>query len=133
MAQLVAHLLCKQGVRGSSPLGSTHPPNAFVDDLPRLGVEDRPRCLRGRRAIFALDDVLTLEKTESGRAVAEDMAAHEVNLASRLAEKGLESAADRGKRAVTRRPVLAPVRLWNNEKEVCTASARCAFQRSLRT
>ena len=23
MAQLVAHLLCKQGVRGSSPLGST--------------------------------------------------------------------------------------------------------------
>lgn len=24
MAQLVAHLLCKQGVRGSSPLGSTH-------------------------------------------------------------------------------------------------------------
>ena len=24
MAQLVAHLLCKQGVRGSSPLGSTN-------------------------------------------------------------------------------------------------------------
>ena len=26
MAQLVAHLLCKQGVRGSSPLGSTYFP-----------------------------------------------------------------------------------------------------------
>jgi hypothetical protein len=26
MAQLAAHLLCKQGVRGSSPLGSTHIP-----------------------------------------------------------------------------------------------------------
>jgi hypothetical protein len=26
MAQLVAHLLCKQGVRGSSPLGSTISP-----------------------------------------------------------------------------------------------------------
>ena len=26
MAQLVAHLLCKQGVRGSSPLGSTYLP-----------------------------------------------------------------------------------------------------------
>ncbi len=25
LAQLVAHLLCKQGVRGSSPLGSTTP------------------------------------------------------------------------------------------------------------
>ena len=25
LAQLVAHLLCKQGVRGSSPLGSTAP------------------------------------------------------------------------------------------------------------
>jgi hypothetical protein len=31
MAQLVAHLLCKQGVRGSSPLGSTYFP--LSDDI----------------------------------------------------------------------------------------------------
>ena len=30
MAQLVAHLLCKQGVRGSSPLGSTTPARAAL-------------------------------------------------------------------------------------------------------
>jgi hypothetical protein len=34
MAQLVAHLLCKQGVRGSSPLGSTYFP--LSDLLSRL-------------------------------------------------------------------------------------------------
>ena len=33
MAQLVAHLLCKQGVTGSSPVSSTHP----QFDLPRTG------------------------------------------------------------------------------------------------
>ena len=31
MAQLVAHLLCKQGVRGSSPLGSTAGQRPFFD------------------------------------------------------------------------------------------------------
>ena len=34
MAQLVAHLLCKQGVRGSSPLGST------TDQSPFSGPEE---------------------------------------------------------------------------------------------
>jgi hypothetical protein len=34
MAQQVAHLLCKQGVRGSSPLGSTYFP--LSDLLSRL-------------------------------------------------------------------------------------------------
>jgi hypothetical protein len=38
MAQQVAHLLCKQGVRGSSPLGSTYfplskPLSALLGDL----------------------------------------------------------------------------------------------------
>jgi hypothetical protein len=38
MAQLVAHLLCKQGVRGSSPLGSTYFPlsSRFCHSLPAL-------------------------------------------------------------------------------------------------
>lgn len=31
MAQLVAHLLCKQGVRGSSPLGSTREISGLSD------------------------------------------------------------------------------------------------------
>ena len=55
MAQLVAHLLCKQGVRGSSPLGSTTRPTAgpIHDGLSSWGVDARPChaiCAARRRA-----------------------------------------------------------------------------------
>src|SRR5665648_612475 len=56
MAQLVAHLLCKQGVRGSSPLGSTqmargaHPGGGWAPLVVRASVGRgvRPRRLRLR-------------------------------------------------------------------------------------
>jgi hypothetical protein len=45
LAQLVAHLLCKQGVRGSSPLGSTSTPR---------GVPRRPTAFRLAAALAVL-------------------------------------------------------------------------------
>ena len=42
MAQLVAHLLCKQGVRGSSPLGSTGSHRSEVGVAPGHIDRDNP-------------------------------------------------------------------------------------------
>ncbi len=48
MAQLVAHLLCKQGVRGSSPLGST------TDGLGRMSSQAIV-FFRGEHHVFGRD------------------------------------------------------------------------------
>ena len=66
MAQLVAHLLCKQGVRGSSPLGSTLCSSGscltigFRDQLDSFGT--RFRFLRDSRS----GRCLTLFRRASG-------------------------------------------------------------------
>jgi hypothetical protein len=50
MAQLVAHLLCKQGVRGSSPLGSTLVSGTFASrrncERPEYSSKVQQRCRR---------------------------------------------------------------------------------------
>jgi hypothetical protein len=56
MAQLVAHLLCKQGVRGSSPLGSTHFPlsnllSALARDVNLVHLQQQPAAV-GLRSSF---------------------------------------------------------------------------------
>ena len=47
MAQLVAHLLCKQGVRGSSPLGSTQPDKGIRPVLSFAFLGGEPVLRRG--------------------------------------------------------------------------------------
>ncbi len=64
MAQLVAHLLCKQGVRGSSPLGSTRDPQgqcgtivampADGGTLDRGGNDPEPLAEFARRVMAAI-------------------------------------------------------------------------------
>ena len=69
MAQLVAHLLCKQGVRGSSPLGSTKPAQRMRDPLGRASP---PQI----RQIWRLDaDVLVAHDLAVG---AEVLGAHDL-------------------------------------------------------
>ena len=66
MAQLVAHLLCKQGVRGSSPLGSTEAVTVNVAPWTQEMAGWRSFGLSGQTYLTASDPERTIHAASPG-------------------------------------------------------------------
>jgi hypothetical protein len=68
MAQLAAHLLCKQGVRGSSPLGSTYFPLSKALSLPEEALKGHKyssKVQQRRRRLVMLSGLQAAHRTPS--------------------------------------------------------------------